>query len=292
MSSPTRERWATGSLGKVKSWQFSTEPSLRIRADPPASGFLAGMVKVLSPHLPPRLTVDVANLWVPEFAGTARIVCRRLGIASQPASIAFKTTDGTALAGQDFDAVAGTLTFAAGETQKLIDVPIRNDDSAEGDETFHVVFASPQGIAEVHTADLPVTIEDKPAGAVGMPSLAIGRRGSEIYLQVTGRVPGYLSVITRSNAISPGPEPEPWVIFDWSREGREFPVDAESLTAFYGPNQFFRLEFVRDQLPFSEFVWDQLPSSTGEFGLERLPASRPSLVPPLPPALPTLSAQR
>lgn len=267
--------WEGEQLGAVGHWTI-----LHIRANPPASGFLAGMVKVLIPYEDPHLTVDVANLWVLEFAGTARIVCRRLGDASQPASIEFKTTDGTALAGQDFDAVAGTLTFAAGETQKVIEVPIRNDDSAEGDETFHVVFASPQGIAEVHTVDVPVTIVDTQAGVVGRPSLAIGRRGSEVYLKVMGRVPGYFTVITSSHAIGPGPES--WHISHQSREGGEFPVDLESLTAFYGPNLFFRLEFVRDQFPFS----------TDEYGLERLPASRPSLVPPLPPALPTLSAQR
>ncbi len=39
--------------------------------------------------------------------------------------------DGTATAGQDYVAKSGTLTFAAGETQKTISVTVNGDKVAE-----------------------------------------------------------------------------------------------------------------------------------------------------------------
>ncbi len=55
-----------------------------------------------------------------------------------PVSVDYATADGTATAGLDYQAVAGTLTFSPGETSLTIDVPILGDTIAEGDETFFV----------------------------------------------------------------------------------------------------------------------------------------------------------
>lgn len=54
-------------------------------------------------------------------------------------SLSYSTTDGSAKAGQDFDAVsAGTLVFMPGETSKTIEIAIIPDENLEFDENFEV----------------------------------------------------------------------------------------------------------------------------------------------------------
>ena len=55
----------------------------------------------------------------------------------------YATSDGTATAGSDFDAAAGTLTFAPGETRLTVDVPTTGDDIDEDDETLTLTLTNP-----------------------------------------------------------------------------------------------------------------------------------------------------
>jgi hypothetical protein len=62
---------------------------------------------------------------------------------TQNVTVDFATTDGTAIAGEDYIATSGTLTFAPGETTKIIPVPIIGDYTIEPDETFTVNLSNP-----------------------------------------------------------------------------------------------------------------------------------------------------
>jgi uncharacterized delta-60 repeat protein len=53
-----------------------------------------------------------------------------------PVSVNYATTNGTALAGSDYTTTTGTLTFAAGEVIRFVDVPVLGDAVAEPNETF------------------------------------------------------------------------------------------------------------------------------------------------------------
>jgi large repetitive protein len=61
---------------------------------------------------------------------------------SEPATgtvtVNYGTADGTAQASRDYDAAAGTLTFAPGETSKTIIIAVKSDTSVEAHETFFV----------------------------------------------------------------------------------------------------------------------------------------------------------
>ncbi len=57
---------------------------------------------------------------------------------SLPISLKFETFDGTATAGQDYEAVSGSLIFEVGETVKAIQIPILDDRKAEDKETIIV----------------------------------------------------------------------------------------------------------------------------------------------------------
>ncbi|MDV3000268.1 MAG: hypothetical protein N5P05_001874 [Chroococcopsis gigantea SAG 12.99] len=67
----------------------------------------------------------------------------RTGAATQPFSVRFATANNTALAGSDYTAVSGTLSFTATETSKTITVPIIGDTSVEPNETFFVNLSNP-----------------------------------------------------------------------------------------------------------------------------------------------------
>jgi chitinase len=68
---------------------------------------------------------------------------------SAPSAVAVKvgyaTADGTAKAGEDYEAAAGTLTFAPGETSKVVTIKVKGDQKREADETFVVNLAAAAG---------------------------------------------------------------------------------------------------------------------------------------------------
>src|ERR1051325_7394382 len=84
--------------------------------------------------------------------------------AKQSVTVDYATSDGTARAGDDYDAASGTLIFAPGETAKTIDVRVRGDAASEGNETFFVALRSAHG-ARVVRSDAAGIIDDDDASA-------------------------------------------------------------------------------------------------------------------------------
>jgi hypothetical protein len=65
--------------------------------------------------------------------------------SSTPVTVNFATANGTAIAGEDFVAASGQLTFNPGETTKTIQVTILADQLDELDETFLLNLSNPVG---------------------------------------------------------------------------------------------------------------------------------------------------
>jgi len=63
----------------------------------------------------------------------------------QTVSVDYETRDGTALAGEDYQAVNGTLTFNPGEVAKTVTVVLTADGLPEPDETFYLALSNPGG---------------------------------------------------------------------------------------------------------------------------------------------------
>ena len=98
---------------------------------------------------------------------------------------------GTAAAGTDYTALAaGTLTFAAGETSRSVDVTVAGDATDEADETVVVTLSGPVNaalaVAAGQTADTGTgTITDDDAApevSISSPSVAEGAMGSTAVL--------------------------------------------------------------------------------------------------------------
>ncbi|MCX2929127.1 cellulase family glycosylhydrolase [Mycobacterium sp. CVI_P3] len=81
--------------------------------------------------------------------------------SAQTVTVQYATSNGTATAGLDYVSVAGTITFAPGETQKIITVPVNGDSLAENDETFTLMLSNPSG-ATLSDAMGTGTILDRP----------------------------------------------------------------------------------------------------------------------------------
>ena len=63
----------------------------------------------------------------------------------QAVTVAYATSDGTAVDGEDYTGTSGTLTFEAGETEKTVSVPVLDDAGAEGAETVVLTLSERLG---------------------------------------------------------------------------------------------------------------------------------------------------
>lgn len=77
---------------------------------------------------------------VNEAAGTLTFTVTKTGSTTQTTTVDYAFTDGTATvgAGNDFTGTSDTLTFAAGESTKTIQVSINKDAVYEGSESFNI----------------------------------------------------------------------------------------------------------------------------------------------------------
>ncbi|MBF0266380.1 MAG: S8 family serine peptidase [Gammaproteobacteria bacterium] len=64
-----------------------------------------------------------------------------------PVSVDYMTSDGSAIAVQDYISASGTATISAGQTTAVIGVEIIGDLTVESDETFSLILSNPQGIS-------------------------------------------------------------------------------------------------------------------------------------------------
>ncbi len=83
-----------------------------------------------------------------------------------PATVQYATADGTALAGTDYGATSGTLTFNPGVTSLTISVPVFGNTINESDKTFTINLSNPtnatllvgQGLGTIRNDDSTVSV--------------------------------------------------------------------------------------------------------------------------------------
>ena len=66
--------------------------------------------------------------------------------AGQTSTVNYATADGTALAGSDYSAASGTVSFAPGESSKTITVSVLGDAVVEPNETFTITLSAPSNL--------------------------------------------------------------------------------------------------------------------------------------------------
>lgn len=97
--------------------------------------------------------------------------------STQPISVQYATMNGTALAGSDYTAASGTLTFAPGETSKTVTVQVLRDTVAEATEAFTVRLSNPTNATLTKTSATGTIQDDDdvpPPPPPPPPSMTIG----------------------------------------------------------------------------------------------------------------------
>ena len=118
----------------------------------------------------PTETFYVNSLWTPytaRFGDELEAVFTVTLNAPFPSAVSvdFATTNGTALAGNDYLASSGTITFAPGQTTRTFRVNTLDDVAYEGNETFFPNLFNPiggvisdvQGVGTINDNELPPT---------------------------------------------------------------------------------------------------------------------------------------
>ena len=111
----------------------------------------------------PALSFASNEVTVDEDAGSATHTVELTPASTGTVTVDYATRDrlGDAIAGEDYTATSGTLTFAATETSKTITVPITDDDVYENAlEVFYVDLSNPTG----------ATLPDPPSAGIGINS--------------------------------------------------------------------------------------------------------------------------
>ncbi|XP_077477955.1 sodium/calcium exchanger 3 [Stigmatopora argus] len=126
-----------------------------------------------------RLAFEPAAYQCLENCGAAVLgVSRRGGDPGQTVCVDYKTEDGSANAGADYEFTEGTLVFKPGETLKDISVGIIDDDIFEEDEHFFVRLSNPRVLEAEAEAELlsaeRLSAERLPyaRAALGFPAVA------------------------------------------------------------------------------------------------------------------------
>ena len=113
---------------------------------------------------PPAALLGVADATAAEPSGTATatldFVVTLDPAASGTVTAVYTTADGTAVAGSDYTATLGALTFAAGETQKTVEVTVLADAHDDGGETMKLLLLSASG-ATISDAEATGTITNE-----------------------------------------------------------------------------------------------------------------------------------
>ena len=110
----------------------------------------------------PTLSIQSATRTEDDRANTtpATFTVTLMPAAAQTVTVLYATADGTAIAGQDYTATSGTLTFPAGASRRRSPCPCSASSPTVGNTQFLVQLSSPSSNAEIGTSSATGTIID------------------------------------------------------------------------------------------------------------------------------------
>ncbi|MEA3212589.1 MAG: large repetitive protein [Chthoniobacter sp.] len=188
----------TGTITLTLVGDTTAEPSetVAVTLGTPSAGMLGTQTTHTATILddePPTLSIGDASV-AEGNSGTVDLVfpVTRLGDLGPALTVTYSTSNGTAIAGEDYTGVmAGTLLIPAGATTAEIRIPVLGDTRDETDETFTVtltgaVGSSPGGPppsfaagATFATGTRPITLAQGDFNGDGRPDLAIANSNAD-----------------------------------------------------------------------------------------------------------------
>ncbi|MCG8349239.1 MAG: PKD domain-containing protein, partial [Chloroflexales bacterium] len=123
---------------------------------------------------PLAVTLAAATLAAAESSGAAVMTVALDAESDCPVTVTYATSDGTAIAGQDYAPKSGELTFAAGVTEQRIEIPITNDQFDEAAETIKLRLSKASSAVIGTPATAVITIQDNdPAPTITFEQAAL-----------------------------------------------------------------------------------------------------------------------
>jgi Calx-beta domain len=133
---------------------------------------------------PTQVQLAPAAQSVNEGIGAAQFFAVRSGDITGSSSVHYATSDGSAVAPDDYASRSGNFTFATAEFSKEIDVPIVDDNDIENPETFGVTLSSltgatfPNGAGSVSGTATIVDNDSPPIFRLDASSYEVNEDGS------------------------------------------------------------------------------------------------------------------
>ncbi|MBE7502559.1 MAG: hypothetical protein HS113_20185 [Verrucomicrobiales bacterium] len=134
----------------------------------------------------PMIQFAVSSCTVPELNGAVSLRVQRMTDPLPAVTVDYASADGTATAGVNYVATTGTLTFAPGETNQFIVVPILNDGLVGTTTSFQVSLSNPTGGAVLGAravANVGIRETDK-ALHLYVPSLSVNEDAGVVEVKV------------------------------------------------------------------------------------------------------------
>lgn len=121
---------------------------------------------------PPVLSLNNSNLNVAENAGSATLNVNINIAPTQVITVNYSTANGTAVAGSDYVAVTGVITFGVNDTTpKQISIVIVDDTAVEGTQSFLLQLTNPTNATLGSPSVASININDNDSGATPTPQI-------------------------------------------------------------------------------------------------------------------------
>ena len=162
------------------------------------------ILTILEDDVSPGSLSFSTNLFaVSEGAGTVTVTVIRTNGTTGVVSVNYATTNGTALAGADYLATSGVVSFGEGETTKSFTIPILDNAKVDGTRTVQVLLSNPSGGATVSGSLAWVNIfDDDGAGTLAFDadaySVSEGADNAVIRVVRLDGTKGEVSVVVRT----------------------------------------------------------------------------------------------
>ncbi len=176
--------------------------------------------------------LSVSNVVIDESNGAATFTVTLDRPSTGTVSVNYATQDGTALAGSDYTAASGTLSFAPGETSKTVTLPVAGNGGDAANETFSLLLSSPLGAVLGNTQGTAVVI-DSPAASVVIPVATI----EDV---VVGEGQGHADFVVRLSAPSVNTVSLPYQLVDHTAvAGSDYvrPYSGQTGTLSFAPGE-------------------------------------------------------
>jgi probable HAF family extracellular repeat protein len=135
---------------------------------------------------------------------TAAFTVTLSSASSQPVTVAFGTANGTATAGDDYQAAAGTVTFAPGETTKTVSVAVNGDRVGEPNEAFLVNLSSATNAQIGDGQGTGTILDDEPRILISDVSRKEGNSGTTAFVFTVSLSAAYDAPVTVNFATADG----------------------------------------------------------------------------------------